>query len=151
MQAAWLFNHSGKPWLTQRYTREIMEHYYGDTPFHGWEGDEDEGQMSAWFVMSALGLFEMDGGVSTRPKVAIGSPMFERVTLKLDPEFYPGGQFVIEAPGAGPENIYIQSATLNGQALKTPWIYFDQITQGGTLRLIMGPEPNQSWGTPETE
>lgn len=151
MQAAWLFNHSGKPWLTQRYTREIMEHYYGDTPFHGWEGDEDEGQMSAWFVMSALGLFEMDGGVSPRPKVAIGSPMFERVTLKLDPDFYPGGQFVIEAPGASPENIYIQSATLNGQALNTPWIYFDQITQGGTLRLVMGPEPNQSWGTPKTE
>lgn len=146
LQAAGLFNHSGKPWLTQRYTREIMEHFYGDTPFSGWEGDEDEGQMSAWFVMSALGLFQMDGGVTPRPRVAIGSPLFERATITLDSDFYPGGEFVIEALGSSPENKYVQSATLNGEPLETSWIYHDQITQGGTLSLIMGPEPNKSWG-----
>ena len=63
MQAAWLFNYSGKPWLTQKWTREIMNRYYGSTPLHGWLGDEDEGQMGAWFVMAAIGLFETDGGV----------------------------------------------------------------------------------------
>jgi predicted alpha-1,2-mannosidase len=151
MQAAWLFNHSGQPWLTQRYTREIMEHYYGDTPFSGWEGDEDEGQMSAWFVMSALGLFEMDGGVTPRPRVAIGSPLFERATITLDPDFYPGREFVIEARGTNPENIYIQSATLNGEPLETPWIEHDQITRGGILSLVMGPQPNPSWGLRPTE
>lgn len=146
MQAAWLFNHSGKPWLTQRYVREIMEQYYGDTPFRGWEGDEDEGQMSAWFVMSALGLFEMDGGVGTRPRIAIGSPLFQKATIQLDPDYYSGGTFVIEAPGNSPQNIYIQSAILNGEPLDLPWIYFDQITSGGKLVLSMGPQPNQQWG-----
>ena len=53
MQAAWLFNYSGKPWLTQKWTREIMNKYYGVTPYHGWLGDEDEGQMGAWFVMAS--------------------------------------------------------------------------------------------------
>jgi predicted alpha-1,2-mannosidase len=148
MQAAWLFNHTGKPWLTQRYTREIMEHFYGDTPYRGWEGDEDEGQMSAWFVMSALGLFEMDGGVTPRPRVSIGSPLFGRAEIRLDPDYYPGGSFVIEAPGNGPDNVYIQSATLNGEPLDQPWIFFDQITKGGKLVLTMGPQPDKQWGIP---
>ncbi|MCP4310961.1 MAG: glycoside hydrolase family 92 protein, partial [Bacteroidetes bacterium] len=62
MQAAYLFNYSGKPWLTQKWAREIMDRYYGSTPLHGWLGDEDEGQMGAWYVMSAMGLFQTDGG-----------------------------------------------------------------------------------------
>ncbi len=62
MKAAYLFNFSEEPWLTQKWARKIMDIYYGATPLHGWLGDEDEGQMGAWFVMSAMGFFEMDGG-----------------------------------------------------------------------------------------
>jgi len=62
MQAAYLFNFSGRPWLTQKWAREIMKHYYGLGPINGYPGDEDQGQMGAWYVVSAMGLFEMDGG-----------------------------------------------------------------------------------------
>lgn len=62
MQASFLFNYSGKPWLTQKYSRAILDKFYGNTPYHGWEGDEDEGQMSGWFVFASMGLFEMNTG-----------------------------------------------------------------------------------------
>ena len=147
MQAAYLFNYSGKPWLAQKYARAIMEIYYGDTPYRGWEGDEDEGQMGGWFVMSAMGLFEMNGGVTPRPVIEVGSPLFERVTIKLDPKYYPGRQFTIEARNNSAENIYIQSAKLNGKPLTRPWFYFDEITGGGSLELVMGAQPNKAWGS----
>ena len=146
MQAAWLFNYSGKPWLTQKYTRAIMDSYYGDTPYHGWEGDEDEGQMGAWYIMSALGFFEMDGGCSQDSKVEIGSCLFEKITIRLDNNYYKGKEFIIEARNNSKENIYIQSAKLNGLPLKSPFIKFKNIVDGGKLELEMGPEPNKEWG-----
>jgi predicted alpha-1,2-mannosidase len=142
MQAAFLFNYSGKPWLTQRYSRAILDSYYGATPYHGWEGDEDEAQMGAWFVMSALGLFEMDGGTSAPPMVDLTSPLFERIVIRLDPRFYGGRQFVIEARGNSTEKIYIQSAALNGRPMGEPRIPFSAIVGGGTLVFEMGSEPN---------
>jgi predicted alpha-1,2-mannosidase len=142
MQAAFLFNYSGKPWLTQKYSRAILDSYYGATPYHGWEGDEDEGQMGAWFVMSALGLFEMNGGTSAPPMVDLTSPLFERIVIHPDPKFYAGRQFVIEARDNSPENVYIQSATLNGRRLSEPRIPFSAIVGGGTLVFEMGPQPN---------
>ena len=147
MQAAYLFNYSGKPWLTQKYVREIMEVYYGDTPYRAWEGDEDEGQMGAWFVMSALGLFEMNGGVTPRPTIDIGSPLFKRATIQLDSVYHSGREFVIEAKNQSPANVYVQEARLNGVRLSGPWIYFDAITRGGKLELVMGPKPNRAWGS----
>jgi putative alpha-1,2-mannosidase len=146
MQAAFLFNYSGRPWLTQKYSRAILGSYYGATPYHGWEGDEDEGQMGAWFVMSALGLFEMDGGTSAPPMVDLSSPLFDRIMIRLDPRFYTGRQFVIEARSNSAENLYIQSAMLNGTPLRVPRIPFSAIVAGGTLVLEMGPRPNpQLW------
>ena len=147
MQAAWLFNHSGKPWLTQYWVREIMNHYYGTTPLDGWLGDEDQGQMGSWFVMSAMGLFQMDGGASTRPIYEIGSPLFEKVTIQLDKNYYPGGEFVIEAPKVSDKNRYIHSASLNGKELEGPWFYHDELVKGGKLVLKMGPKPNKEWGS----
>lgn len=145
MQAAFLFNYSGLPWLTQKYSRLILDRYYGVTPYHGWEGDEDEGQMGAWYVMAAMGLFEMDGGTSPDSLVELTSPLFERTVIALDPDYYPGRQFIIEARGSSPENRYIQSATLNGLELKEPRIPFRKIVEGGRLVLEMGPEPSR-WG-----
>jgi putative alpha-1,2-mannosidase len=85
MQAAYLFNYSGQPWKTQHWAPERMDNYYGDDPVSGWPGDEDQGQMGAWFVTSAIGLFEMDGGGAVRPIYEIGSPLFDKITIQLDP------------------------------------------------------------------
>jgi predicted alpha-1,2-mannosidase len=147
MQAAWLFNYSGKPWLTQYYTREIMNRYYGSTPLHGWLGDEDEGQMGAWYVMAAMGLFQTDGGASVKPFYEIGSPLFEKTTITLDPAYYPGKTFVIEAHNVSDKNRYIQSATLDGKPLTKPWFYHADLVDGGSLVLEMGPGPNTAWGS----
>ncbi len=147
MQSAWLFNYSGKPWLTQKWTREIMSRYYGLGPVNGYPGDEDQGQMGAWYVMSAMGLFEMDGGCAVKPIYEIGSPIFDKVTIHLDHKYYPGGRFVIRAKNNSPKNVYIQSATLNGKPLNKPWLYHSQLVEGGTLILQMGPEPNRQWGS----
>jgi predicted alpha-1,2-mannosidase len=147
MQAAYLFNHSGMPWRTQYWVREIMDHYYGLTPEDGWLGDEDQGQMGAWYVMSAMGLFQMDGGASTDPVYEIGSPLFPKLHIRLDPAYYPGGEFSIEARNASQKNRYIQSATLNGKALERPWFYHRELVKGGSLILEMGEEPNPDWGS----
>ncbi len=124
-----------------------MDQYYGSTPADGWPGDEDQGQMGAWFVMSALGLFQMDGGGSVKPIYEIGSPLFERVAIHLDENYFGGREFVIEAPGVSAANCYIQSATLNGKPLNKPWFYQSELVKGGKLVLKMGSEPNQAWGS----
>ncbi|OQP45297.1 alpha-1,2-mannosidase [Niastella yeongjuensis] len=147
MQAAYLFNYSGKPWLTQHWVREIMNKFYGTNPYNGWPGDEDEGQMGSWFVMSAMGLFETDGGTSTQPIYEIGSPLFNKITIQLDQQYYPGKTFVIEAKNTSDANRYIQSAELNGKPLNKPWFYHTELVQGGKLVLTMGPVPNKSWGS----
>ena len=85
MCTPFLFNYSGKPWLAQKWSRAILDSFYGSTPYHGWEGDEDEGQMGGWYVMSALGLFEMNGGVSLKPELELSSPLFNKITIRLDP------------------------------------------------------------------
>lgn len=147
MQAAYLFNYSGKPWLTQKWSNEIMNKYYGVDPIGGWKGDEDQGQMGAWYVMSSMGLFQMDGGASIKPIYEIGSPQFEKVTIKLDPSYYQGGTFTIEAKNVSDKNIYVQSALLNGKELTKPWFYHDELVKGGDLILEMGAKPNKEWGS----
>jgi len=142
MQAAFLFNYSGKPWLTQKYSRKILNAFYGTTPYHGWDGDEDEGQMGAWYVMSAMGLFEMTGGTSPDLPVDLTSPLFDKITISLDTNYYPGEQFIIETNNNSNTNIYIQSITLNGKKLLKPRISFKDIVKGGHLILELGPEPN---------
>lgn len=141
MSAAYLFNWSGRPWLTQEWSRKILDSFYGNTPYHGWEGDEDEGQLSAWFVMSAMGLFEMDGGCSATPMLDLGSPLFREIRITTDPRYYSGEDFVIEARNNSPKNIYVQKAWLDGERLKEPRIPFESIKNGGHLVLEMGPEP----------
>lgn len=146
MQAAYLFNYSGKPWLTQKWARAIMDIYYGATAEDGWPGDEDQGQMGAWFVMSAMGLFEMTGGGDVKPIYEIGSPLFDKITIHLDDNYYSGNDFVIEVKSNSKENIYIQKAYLNGKKLNKPWFSHSELAKGGTLKLVMGPKPNKKWG-----
>jgi predicted alpha-1,2-mannosidase len=147
LQAPFLFNYSGKPWLTQRYGRHVLDTMYDTSPYTGWIGEEDEGQLSALFVLLAMGLFEMDGGVSVNPGYDLGSPLFTKITLRLDARHYGGKTFTIEAPGNSKTNVYIQSATLNGRPLRTPRITHADLVRGGTLVLRMGPKPNEAWFT----
>ncbi|MBE0648353.1 MAG: GH92 family glycosyl hydrolase [Bacteroidales bacterium] len=146
MEAAYLFNHAGAPWLTQKWVREILYGFYGDG-IDAWPGDEDQGQMGGWFVMSAMGLFEMDGGASLDPIYEIGSPIFKKITIHLDTNYYPGKIFVIEAKNSTFENQYIQSAKLNGTTLLKPWFYHKDLVKGGSIELVMGPKPNKEWGS----
>jgi predicted alpha-1,2-mannosidase len=147
MQAAWLFNFSGAPWLTQKWVQEIMESYYGTGPINGYPGDEDQGQMGAWYVMSAMGLFEMDGGAATEPTYEISSPIFDKISIDLDEKYYKGGKFLIKAKNRSSRNKYIQSAKLNGKPLNKPWFYHRELVNGGKLVLKMGPSPNKQWAS----
>ncbi len=144
--ADYLFNFSGQPWKTQHWARELMYKYYGDGPVDGWPGDEDQGQMGAWFVMSAIGLFEMDGGGAVKPVYEIGSPLFDKITITLDGTYYPGNTFVIEAKNNSATNRYIQSATSAGKPLTTRWFYHKDLVDGGSFVLEMGPQPSRSGG-----
>jgi len=146
MEAPWLFNFAGEPWLTQKWTREVMAHSYFAEPA-GYVGDEDQGQMGSYFVMMAMGLFEMDGGCSQKPIYEIGSPLFSRIVVHLDKKYYPGRRFIIEAKNNSPENVYVQSATLNGKPLDKPWIYHSEVVKGASLVLTMGSKPNTNWGS----
>ena len=141
MQAAWLFNYSGKPWLTQKYVREILNTYYGSDPFHGWEGDEDEGQMGAWFVMSAMGLFSMDGGTSANPVFDISTPLFDKITIRFDEKYFGGKTFTIETRNLSEKSFYIQSAGLNGRKLDKLQVRFTDMVKGGTLILETDTKP----------
>lgn len=138
MCAPYIFNYTGTPKLCQKYTRDILDTFYGDTPYHGWEGDEDEGQLGAWFVMTAMGLFEMDGGVSCDSELDITSPLFRKIEIELDNRYYKGEKFVIKAKNNSKKNIYINKAYLNGRKLDQFRIPFSAISDGGELVLVMG-------------
>jgi len=142
MQAAYLFNYAGKPSLTQYYTRKLLNTFYDDSPYVGWNGDEDEGQMGAWFVTSSIGLFEMNGGTSQDLRIDLTSPIFNEIKIKLNSSYYQGKEFVIKAHNNSTQNIYIQSAKLNGVLLRENFISFKDIVKGGVLELNMASKPN---------
>ena len=135
---AYLFNRAGKPWRTQFWIREILRTQYNTTP-NGLSGNEDAGQMSAWYVFSSMGLYPFNPASA---EYEVGSPLFERSTLNLPN----GNGFTIIAENTSEENIYIQSATLNGEEFDQTSISHEQILDGGELKFIMGPEPNKNWG-----
>lgn len=146
MHFAFLFNWAQKPWLTQKWSRGIMERFYGYGLGNVYLGDEDQGQMSAWFIMNALGLFQTDGGTSADPIYEIGSPIFPKVTIDLDGKYGRGDSFTIIANNVSRKNIYIQNATLNEEPLNRFWFYASELLKGGELILEMGPKPNKNWG-----
>ena len=145
MQAPWLFNYSGKPWLTQYWVREVLDNYYGTDPVNGYPGDEDQGQMGAWYVMSAIGLFQMDGGASINPVYELSGPIFNKVTIQLDQNYYEGRKLIIEAKNTSSVNRYIQSITFNNKEVNKFWIKHSELVKGGKLVFEMGPYPNKDW------
>ena len=147
MHFAFLFNWVDRPWLTQKWSRAIVDRYYGYGLANAYLGDEDQGQMSAWFIMASLGLFQTDGGCRVEPIYEIGSPLYPKVEIDLGQRFGRGEKFVIESKNASRLNKYVQSATLNGQPLLSFWFPANELLKGGSLVLEMGPEPNKDWGT----
>lgn len=147
MHFSFLFNWVKKPWLTQKWSRAIVDRYYGYGIANAYLGDEDQGQMSAWFVMAALGLFQTDGGARANPIYEIGSPIFPKVTIDLGSQYGRGETFTIEASNVSRENKYVQRATLNGNELQNFWFPASELLKGGKLVLEMGPKPNMDWGT----
>jgi len=129
-----LFNYSSCPWLTQKWTRKICDKAYGDDVL-GLCGNEDVGQMSAWYVLAAMGIHPVCPG---NPRYEITSPVFESVEINLDTHFYSGKNFKIIAHNNSPQNIYIQSVSLNGKKLNRLWITHDEIVKGGVLEFEMG-------------
>jgi predicted alpha-1,2-mannosidase len=146
MHFAFLFNWVDKPWLTQKWSRSIIDRYYGFGLANAYLGDEDQGQMSAWFIMASLGLFQTDGGCRVDPIYEIGSPLFEKVEINLGKQYGRGEKFTILAKNASRKNIYVQNAFLNGKELKTFWFPATELLKGGELILEMGSEPNEAWG-----
>jgi predicted alpha-1,2-mannosidase len=136
-----LFNRAGVPWLTQKWVRIIDQAYQAGPG--GLCGDEDVGQMSAWFVLAASGIHQACPG---NPRYEIFTPLFDKVIFHLDPHYTKGGTFTITASNNSPQNIYIQAATLNGKPLNRCWIDYKEIVAGGNLDLVLGPQPNKNWG-----
>jgi putative alpha-1,2-mannosidase len=116
-----------------------MSRLYNSSP-KGFPGDEDQGGMSSWYVLSALGIYAVCPGTD---QYVLGSPVFEKATITMED----GKQFVIEAAGNSEQNVYIDSAELNGSTLDRNWISYGEITQGGKLSLKMSAEPNTERGT----
>lgn len=146
---AHLFNYSGAPWLSQMWVRKVKDAYSDTTPYDGYKGDEDQGQMGALGVLMAIGLFEVDGGASIHPYYEITSPIFDEITLHLNKNYYPGDKFVITTQNNSSTNMYIQSATFNNQDWNKCWFSHDAFVKGGELKLELGPNPNKAWGISE--
>ena len=139
---AYLYDYAGAPWKTQQRVREVMHTFYSDQP-SGQCGNTDCGQMAAWYVLSALGFYEVTPASGV---YVLGSPLVNKAVIHLDQPLYQRRTFTVVAEGNSPQNIYVQSARLDGQPLAGPWFTHAQLAAGGELRLAMGPRPNTAWG-----
>jgi len=135
---AYLYNYCGQPWKTQKTVRQIMAELYTDKP-DGLCGNEDCGQMSAWYVLSALGFYPVNPASGIYD---LGSPVFDTAVIQLENK----RNFTIIAHNNSSENIYVQKVKLNGVGYNKTYITHKNIMNGGTLEFFMGPEPNKEWG-----
>ena len=145
LHISWLFNFSGKPYLSQKWVRAILDEFYGLEGIHGYGygQDEDQGQLGAWYVMSALGLFDVMGLTEIDPKFQIGAPLFDKVTVRLNKDYYPGEKFVIEAKKQAVGDCYLQDISLNNRPQDTVQLPFSEVVKGGKLVLGLGASPNE--------
>ena len=147
----WLFNFSGKPYLTQKWTRLICDEFYGTDGEHGYGygQDEDQGQLGSWYVLAAMGLFDVQGGACSEPTYQLGSPEFDEITVHLSKFNAKGGKFRILTKSNSADAMYVQNATFNGKPLDRCWLYRDEVFNGGELVLQMGTEPSDVWNNSE--
>lgn len=134
-----LYSYAGQPWKTQYWARQIMDNLYDSSP-RGYPGDEDQGGMSSWYVLNALGIYSVCPGTD---EYVLGSPLFEKATITMEN----GNKFVIEANGNSKDNVYIQSAKINGNDLNKNFITYGDIVNGGKMTFEMGSEPNEKRAT----
>ena len=144
---AYLYSYAGRPWKTQARVRQIAATLY-TSALDGLCGNDDCGQMSAWYVFAALGFYPVDPASGV---YVIGSPLVDQATIQLDRKYHRGRTFTVIARNNSAENKYIQSATLNGHDLFRSWITHDEIVCGGKLVLTMGTVPNQTWGVSKAD
>jgi predicted alpha-1,2-mannosidase len=135
----YLYAYAGQQWKTAEKVRQVLREMYRDQP-DGISGNEDCGQMSAWYILSAMGFYPVS---PTSGAYVLGSPLLDKATIRL-PQ---GKTFVVSTLNNSLQNIYIQSATLNGQPYANSYLLHRDIVAGGTLQLTMGPQPNRSFGT----
>jgi len=144
---AFMFNLAGAPWLSQKWVRSVQQQVYSDTtPYGGYIGDDDEGQMAAVSALMAIGLFDVKGGADVRPAYQITAPIFDRITIHLATNYFAGGKFVIRMLNNSPQNMYIQSAGLNGRPLNQCQLEHAALVAGGELEIKLGALPNKKWG-----
>ena len=145
LHISWLFNFSGKPYLSQKWVRAILDEFYGLEGIHGYGygQDEDQGQLGAWYVISALGLFDVKGLTEINPKFQIGAPLFDKVTINLNREYYSGKEFVIEVKRHSVDDCYLQDVSLNGKQQETVLLPFEEVVKGGRLTLKLDSFPNK--------
>ena len=132
----YLYNYAGQPWKTQYWVRQIMNRLYNSTP-DGFPGDEDQGGMSSWYVLSAMGLYAVTPGTD---QYVIGSPLFPKATITMED----GTKFQIIADNNEVNNCYITSSTLNGKELDKNYITYSELIKGGTLHFQMSDTPNKA-------
>ena len=140
---AYIFACTGRPWLTQKWCRWVLKNAYGLGP-EGLCGNDDVGQMSAWYLLSALGIHPF---CTASNIYCIGSPLFPEAELKLNSKYHRGDSLRIVAHDNTDENVYIQHAALGGNALDRAWVTYDELTSGNVLEFQMGPKPNREWGS----
>ncbi|GHT73441.1 hypothetical protein AGMMS50262_04560 [Bacteroidia bacterium] len=145
---AHVFNYAGKPWLSQYWVRKVQKQAYGaTTPDAGYGGhDEDQGQMGGVSALMSLGLFSLQGTCSQNPVYDITSPVFDEITIQLNPDYCKGKQFKIKVYNNSDKNCYIRRVTLNGKEHNGFQITHDDYSAGGTLEIWLSPEPNKNWG-----
>lgn len=144
LHISWLFTHSRRPELTYKWVRAICDEFYGTDGIHGYGygQDEDQGQLGAWYVMSSIGLFSVNGLTSQTPTFSIGSTLFDKVTIKLNKDYYPGEEFVITAKNNSKNNVYLYPMkTINGKGRTLDFVSFSEIVNGGTMEVKMSKKP----------
>lgn len=147
LHISWLFNEAGRPSLSQKWVRAILDRFYGIDGIHGYGygQDEDQGQLGAWYVMSSMGLFDVKGLAGQNPSMAVGSPKFDKITIRLSPEYHKGKEFVITTEGNSDSNVYVAEASLDGRKMDELRLPFSRITDGGHLHLKMTSTPRDNY------
>ncbi|WP_329128493.1 GH92 family glycosyl hydrolase [Streptomyces sp. NBC_01476] len=138
-QMAFMFVYAGAPWLTQKWSRYVCEYAYATGPA-GLAGNDDCGQMSAWYVLAATGFYPVAPASGI---YALGSPLFDEAVITTSR----GTRFTVQARNNSAANPYIRSARLNGRPLERAWLTHQEIVEGGRLSLVMGPEPDKKWAS----
>lgn len=138
LHVSWLFNFAGRPDLTQKWVRAICDKFYGVSDVHGYGfgQDEDQGQLGAWYVMAAMGLFDVKGLTADTPTFQFSTPLFDKINIQLNPKYYTGKKIDILTERKQPSDIYIQSSYFNNKKINGIDIKFSDLVKGGVLKFV---------------